>query len=64
VHTVAARIPGWGPSLALLRTHAEASADALAAAGLPARAVALVRDQAAPRDPEFGDRFHAADEAC
>ena len=47
-----------------LRDHAEASADALAAAGLPARAVALVRDQDAPRDPEYGARFHAADEAC
>jgi hypothetical protein len=64
VHAVATRIPGWGPAMRRLEHHAEASADALAAAGLPARAVALVRDQASPRDPEYGTRFHAADEAC
>ena len=37
---------------------------ALADAGLAARAVALVREQAAPSDPEFGAAFLAADEAC
>lgn len=60
----AARLPGWGPAMARLRDHAETSAVALEAAGLSARAVALVREQAAPSDPEFGRRFHAADEAC
>ncbi len=60
----AALVPGWSAALARLRDHAEASAELLAAAGLPARAVALVRDQAAPGDAEFGARFHAADEAC
>jgi hypothetical protein len=64
VTAVAARVPGWGPALERLRVHAEASADAVAAAGLPARAVALVRYQAEPRDPRFGALFHAADEAC
>lgn len=61
---VAARVPGWGPAIDRLRNHADASADALAAAGLPARAVDLVRYQDEPRDPEYGARFHAADEAC
>jgi hypothetical protein len=57
-------VPGWGAALVRLRDHAEASAARLEAAGLPPRAVALVRDQAAPHDPEYGGRFHAADEAC
>ena len=57
-------LPGWAAALDRLRDHAEASAALCEAAGLPPRAVALVREQAAPRDPEFGARFHAADEAC
>ena len=64
VLAVASRVPGWGPAIDRLRHHAEASADALSAAGLPARAVDLVRYQDAPLDPEYGARFHAADEAC
>jgi len=60
----ASRVPGWRVALERLRTHAESSAAALEAAGLPARAVRLVREQAAPTDPEFGPRFAAADEAC
>lgn len=59
-----ARIPGWGDAMARLRDHAELSAEALAAAGLPARAVALVREQAEPSDADYGRVFHAADEAC
>jgi len=61
--SLAARIPGWGPALDRLRDHAGESADALAAIGLSARAVDLVRHQADPRDPEYGRVFHAADEA-
>jgi hypothetical protein len=57
-------IPGWGAALDRLRDHAEASATLVAEAGLPARAVELVRYQAAPRDPQVGALFHAADEAC
>jgi hypothetical protein len=64
VPAAAGRVPGWAAAMDRLRDHAHASADAVAAAGLPARAVALVRDQDAPRDPEYGARFHAADEAC
>ena len=57
-------VPGWEPALERLRDHAEASAALVAAAGLPPRAVDLVRFQAEPRDPEVGALFHAADEAC
>jgi hypothetical protein len=60
----ASLVPGWPEALDRLRHHAGASADALAAAGLPPRAVELVRRQADPGDPEFGRVFHAADEAC
>jgi hypothetical protein len=60
----AARIPGWSGPLGRLRTHAEASADLCAAAGLAAFAVDLVRHQAAPQDRRWGSVFHAADEAC
>ena len=56
--------PGWSAALDRLRDHAEASAALVEAAGLPARAVDLVRYQAEPRDPEYGALFHAADEAC
>jgi hypothetical protein len=64
VPAAASRVPGWAAGMDRLRGHAETSADLVAAAGLPARAVALVREQDAPRDPEYGARFHAADEAC
>ena len=57
-------VPGWRGALERLRHHAEASAALLDAAGLPARAVALVREQVAPSDPELGALFKAADEAC
>lgn len=57
-------VPGWAAAIERLRTHAEASAALCRAAGLPPRAVELVRHQAAPRDPEYGALFHAADEAC
>jgi HD domain len=60
---VAARLPGWSAPLDRLRDHAEASASMVAEAGLPPRAVDLVRFQSAPRDPEYGARFRAADEA-
>ena len=64
VHAAAARLPGWGAAMVRLRDHAELSAAAVAAAGLPPRAVALVREQDAPSDAAFGRVFHAADEAC
>ena len=64
VLALAVRVPGWRAALDRLRGHAEASAALLEAAGLPARAVALVRYQAEPRDPEYGRLLLAADEAC
>ena len=64
VHDAAARLPGWGAAMTRLRNHAELSADAVEATGLPSFAVALVREQDAPSDPSFGHVFHAADEAC
>ena len=57
-------LPGWSQALDRLRDHAEASAELVAKAGLPDRAVDLVRHQSEPRDPEYGALFHAADEAC
>jgi hypothetical protein len=64
VWSVARRVPGWDAALTRLETHADASADLVAAAGLPPFAVDLVRYQAAPRDARYGAAFHAADEAC
>ncbi|OGO57744.1 MAG: hypothetical protein A2V85_18525 [Chloroflexi bacterium RBG_16_72_14] len=61
---LAARVPGWRAALDRLRDHAEASAMLVETAGLPARAVDLVRHQAAPSDPEYGRLLLAADEAC
>ena len=60
---VAAVLPGFGRDLERLRTHAETSAELAAAAGCPVRTVELIRNQEAPRDPEFGARLRLADEA-
>jgi len=64
VHGTAARLPGWGEAMTRLRDHADLSADAVEAAGLPPSAVALVREQDATSTSTFGRLFHAADEAC
>jgi hypothetical protein len=56
-------VPGWSGAIDRLATHADASADRLAAAGLPGFAVDLVRHQDDPRDARYGAVFHAADEA-
>ena len=63
VWTVAAVLPGFGPALARLRTHADTSAALAAAAGCPVRTVELIRHQDAPTDPEFGELLRLADEA-
>ncbi len=60
---LAATIPGWRVALERLRTHAERSASLAAQAGCSERTVALIRDQEAPRDPEYGELFRRADEA-
>ena len=61
--TSARSCPGWRAALARLRTHAETSAVLAAAAGCSARTVALIRNQDAPIDPEFGELLRLADEA-
>ena len=63
VWDLAAFLPGWRAALARLRTHAETSAVLAAAAGCSARTVALIRNQDAPTDPEFGEMLRLADEA-
>jgi hypothetical protein len=60
---VARRMPGFAASLEHLRTHAQTSAELAAAAGCPARTVALIRFQDAPVDLEFGELLRLADEA-
>ena len=56
-------VPGWGAAIERLRSHAATSADLARAAGCSERTVALIRDQDAPRDPEFGELLRLADEA-
>jgi hypothetical protein len=60
---VAAILPGFGPALERLRTHAEISAGLAAAAGCSARTVELIRNQETAIDPEFGALLRLADEA-
>ncbi|MGZ8514555.1 MAG: hypothetical protein ACXW4H_05155 [Candidatus Limnocylindrales bacterium] len=60
---VAALVPGFGPALERLRTHAEISAGLAAAAGCPSLTVELIRHQEAAIDPEFGELLRLADEA-
>ena len=64
VWSIAALLPGWRPALERLRVHAEASAELVASAGGSARAVVLIRNQAAPGDDRYGRLLLAADEAC
>jgi hypothetical protein len=56
-------LPGFGPALERLKTHADTSAELATEAGCSARTVALIRDQDAPTDPEFGELLRLADEA-
>jgi hypothetical protein len=63
VWRIASVLPGFGPALERLRTHAETSAKLAATAGCSARTVDLIRYQDAPRDPEFGELLRLADEA-
>lgn len=60
---LAAILPGWGAALHRLETHAETSAQLAATAGCSPRAVALIRFQDAPEDPEYGELLRLADEA-
>ena len=60
---LAERSRSLAPALDRLRHHAERSAALAEAAGCPRRTVALIREQAAPRDPVAGRLLLAADEA-
>ena len=60
---VASIVPGWGGAIERLRTHAATSADLALKSGCSERTVALIRDQDAPRDTEFGELLRLADEA-
>lgn len=60
---LASIVPGWGGAIERLRTHAATSADLALKAGCSDRTVALIRDQDAPRDTEFGELLRLADEA-
>lgn len=60
---VSAVLPGFGPALDRLRTHAETSAALAAGAGCSPRTVELIRHQDAPTDPDFGELLRLADEA-
>ena len=63
VWRVARVVPGYGAALDRLATHAATSADLAARAGCSLRTVDLIRDQDAPRDPDFGELLRLADEA-
>jgi len=56
-------LPGFGPALGRLRTHAETSAALALGAGCSVRAADLIRYQDDPRDPVAGERLRVADEA-
>ena len=63
VWRLAALLPGFGPAFARLRDHAEVSASLAATAGCSQQTVDLIRHQAAPRDPRYGELLRLADEA-
>jgi hypothetical protein len=60
---VAERLPGMAWALRRLGDHAVVSAAMASAAGCSKRTVELIRNQEAPRDPEFGELLRLADEA-
>ncbi|HVA87437.1 MAG TPA: hypothetical protein VNF73_14120 [Candidatus Saccharimonadales bacterium] len=63
VWRIAGLVPGAGPSLERLRVHAERSAELAAEAACAPRTIELIRNQDAPRDPEYGELLRLADEA-
>jgi hypothetical protein len=63
VWRVAERLPGMPWALRRLGDHAVVSAAMASAAGCSTRTVELIRNQEAPRDPEFGELLRLADEA-
>jgi hypothetical protein len=63
VWRLASIVPGTGPAIDRLATHAETSAGLAEAAGCSPRTVDLIRWQETPRDPEVGELLRLADEA-
>jgi len=63
IWSVSRAVPGFGPAIDRLRTHAETSAALALAAGCSVRAADLIRYQDDPRDPVAGERLRVADEA-
>jgi hypothetical protein len=62
VHAVAGRLPGGSGAMARLRDHDLRSAELAAAAGCPARTVALIGGRALPGDEAVLAALRAADE--
>jgi hypothetical protein len=60
---LASVLPGFGPALERLRTHADTSARLAEQAGATPRTVELIRHQDAPIDGEAGRLLKLADEA-
>ena len=60
---LARHLPGFGPSLDLLRDHAERSAAFVQAAGASARTAGLIRNQAGAPGDRAGELLRLADEA-
>ena len=56
-------LPGGREAIGRLAQHAERSAQLAAGAGCSSRSVALIRNQAAPTDPEYGELLRLADDA-
>jgi hypothetical protein len=63
VWRVASVLPGFRAAFERLRSHAETSASLAAAAGCSELTVSLIRHQAAPSDPRYGELLRVADEA-
>ena len=63
IWSVSRAVPGFGPAIERLRTHAETSAALALGAGCSVRAADLIRYQDDPRDPVAGERLRVADEA-
>jgi hypothetical protein len=64
IPAAASAVPGFGPGIERIRTHADLSADLMLAAGASVRAADLARHQAAPMDPVLGELLRVADEAA
>lgn len=64
VHDLLAPLPGFRTAFERLRDHAADSARLARQAGCSERTADLIRNQAAPLDPDAGMALHRADEAC